>query len=60
MAFVCAVGESVGKLGIFLPMLNWVEFCDGMEELRIEEKSVKLDWIVLFSALMAVVTECIS
>ncbi|KAF5483417.1 hypothetical protein CGCF413_v015304 [Colletotrichum fructicola] len=39
VAFLCAVGEYLGKLGIFLPMLNWVELFDGMGELRIAEKS---------------------
>ncbi|KAF4814821.1 hypothetical protein CGCTS75_v013272 [Colletotrichum tropicale] len=39
VAFLCAVGEYLGKLGIFLPMLNWVELFDGMGELRITEKS---------------------
>ncbi|KAJ3952022.1 hypothetical protein N0V92_011544 [Colletotrichum tropicale] len=39
VAFLCAVGEFLGKLGTFLPMLNWVEFFDGMGELRTEEKS---------------------
>ncbi|KAL3297249.1 hypothetical protein RB213_007850 [Colletotrichum asianum] len=39
VAFFCAVGEYLGKLEIFLPMLNWVELFDGMEELRTEEKS---------------------
>lgn len=39
VALVCAVGSSMGKLEYLLPMMNWSELLDGMDELRIEEKS---------------------